>query len=863
MRQEEEAREATRQSRKLNFLITQTELYSHFVGSKMGMEMEMEMGGGGVNTNKHKKKVGGLQQQQSQQQQQQHYQEEEEEEEEEGEKVDDDLDFLNDSDEKIQERARRQAQDALEKQLEKTREFDTDSKRHKTASQEVELKQAVENLNFQEPSMLGEETVHISQPKMLMCKLKEYQLKGLNWLVNLYEQGINGILADEMGLGKTVQSISLMAYLVEKYGIWGPFMVVVPATTLHNWQQEISRFVPDVKILPYWGTQRDRKILRKSFWDVKKLGRRDSPFHVLITSYQLVVSDETVLNRVKWQYMVLDEAQAIKSSASTRWKVLLQFKCRNRLLLTGTPIQNSMQELWALLHFIMPSLFDSHEEFSEWFSKDIESHAETNSMLNFRQLQRLHMILKPFMLRRTKKHVQNELGEKIEHLVYCNLTHKQTEMYKGLMRRISVDDLLTRLNNNNYKSSKESDESLMNLVMQFRKVCNHPELFERGEIESPYALVNHSYAPLNRPESNWLYQKSSKPVLGLYLPNLISVTLAYQFKRARLFVDRFLSQSQSQSQSLSIFNNSYYSPYYTNLDLETQALSNLRLLLSVTSDLYQYSDLKSLNPMYKPSVIAPTPSLVTFTANPVLTNYNDNDNYNYNDNYINNAISTGCIKSTLKQQLHDMYHHTNFPNSFLTKGSSLVWTPSSEKLILHAGKMKVLDPLLSQLKADGHRVLIYFQMTRMIDLMEEYLAYRQYTYLRLDGSSKISDRNSMVMDWQTRPDIFIFLLSTRAGGLGINLTAADTVIFYDSDWNPTVDQQAMDRAHRLGQTKQVTVYRLITQGTIELRILERARQKDNIHKLVISAHKNNQLVSPNDNSESSSTSTNNNNNNNN
>ncbi|KAJ2793903.1 putative DNA helicase ino80 [Coemansia guatemalensis] len=147
--------------------------------------------------------------------------------------------------------------------------------------------------------------------------------------------------------------------------------------------------------------------------------------------------------------------------------------------------------------------------------------------------------------------------------------------------------------------------------------------------------------------------------------------------------------------------------------------------------------------------------------------------------------------------------------------------------------MAVLDKLLMKLKLGGHRVLLYFQMTKMIDLFEDYLAYRKYSYLRLDGSSKISDRRDMVMDWQTRDDIFIFLLTTRAGGLGINLTAADTVIFFESDWNPTVDSQAMDRAHRLGQTKQVMVYRLITRGTIEERILQRAKQKDEIHRIVI------------------------------
>jgi DNA helicase INO80 len=160
--------------------------------------------------------------------------------------------------------------------------------------------------------------------------------------------------------------------------------------------------------------------------------------------------------------------------------------------------------------------------------------------------------------------------------------------------------------------------------------------------------------------------------------------------------------------------------------------------------------------------------------------------------------------------------------------------PSMRKFVSDCGKLAKLDQLLRELKENGHRVLLYFQMTRMIDLMEEYLTYRNYKYCRLDGSTKLEDRRDTVADFQTRPEIFVFLLSTRAGGLGINLTSADTVIFYDSDWNPTIDSQAMDRAHRLGQTKQVTVYRMITRGTIEERIRKRALQKEEVQRVVIS-----------------------------
>ncbi|GMF00899.1 unnamed protein product [Ambrosiozyma monospora] len=261
------------------------------------------------------------------------------------------LDFDQD-DEALQKTAAANAQSALMDAQQKAKDFNSGVK---VIDEDGEM-------NFQNPSSIGD--MNISQPKLLNCTLKEYQLKGLNWLANLYEQGINGILADEMGLGKTVQSISVLAYLAETHNIWGPFLVVTPASTLHNWHQEIQKFVPDLRVLPYWGNSKDRKIMRKS-WDRKSIVyNKNHEYHVVVTSYQLAVADAQYFQKMKWQYMILDEAQAIKSSQSARWKSLLSFSCRNRLLLTGTPIQNSMQELWALLHFIMPSLFDSHDEFN-------------------------------------------------------------------------------------------------------------------------------------------------------------------------------------------------------------------------------------------------------------------------------------------------------------------------------------------------------------------------------------------------------------------------------------------------------------------------------------------------------------------
>ncbi|CAJ0906124.1 12114_t:CDS:2, partial [Entrophospora sp. SA101] len=430
-----------------------------------------------------------------------------------------DINFDNEDESSLKMKALASAQNALAQVKQHTQNFDNNRITNRSTDMTVSNAD-LDNMNFQNPSSMPS-MAEIKQPNLLQnCTLKEYQLKGLNWLANLYEQGINGILADEMGLGKTVQSISLMAYLAESQNIWGPFVVVAPSSTLHNWEQEIARFVPDFKILPYWGKSDTRKVLRKTLNKRNIIFNKDASFHVVITSYQLVVQDKSYFEKTKWQYMILDEAQAIKSSSSARWKTLLGFQCRNRLLLTGTPIQNSMQELWALLHFIMPTLFDSHQEFSEWFSKDIESHAENKGSLNEFQLKRLHMILKPFMLRRVKKTVQNELGEKIEKDVFCTLTARQRMLYRGLREKISISELLEHAVT--LSENDTSVDSLMNLVMQFRKVCNHPELFERADVTAPYSFCSYSNTCMISREGDKLYLPySTKNLITYRLPKLV------------------------------------------------------------------------------------------------------------------------------------------------------------------------------------------------------------------------------------------------------------------------------------------------------------------------------------------------------
>lgn len=876
-------REANRQKRKLNFLISQTELYSHFIGRKIKTD-EVERSTDSVDvavslqtpqTNAPSislpedfSKVGA--------------------------KVTnfEDLDFDAEDETVLKQAAMANAQNAVQEAQDKARAFNGEDNQIQAQFDEGEM-------NFQNPTSLGD--VDVSQPKMLTTQLKEYQLKGLNWLVNLYEQGINGILADEMGLGKTVQSISVMGYLAEKHNIWGPFLVIAPSSTLHNWQQEITRFVPDIKCLPYWGNAKDRKVLRK-FWDRKHITyTKDSPFHVLITSYQLVVQDTQYFQKIRWQYMILDEAQAIKSSQSSRWKSLLGFHCRNRLLLTGTPIQNNMQELWALLHFIMPSLFDSHDEFSDWFSKDIESHAQSNTKLNEDQLKRLHMILKPFMLRRIKKHVQKELGDKIEEDIFCDLTYRQRAYYTNLRNRISIMDLIEKA----AIGDDQDTATLMNLVMQFRKVCNHPDLFERAETTSPLSLAHFAEtASFLREGNNVNVGYSTRNLIEYDLPRLLCspeacLEVAGPGNDKAGFKARTLSQLMNiwtpENIQKSTPNNDAFSwlrfadtspgeaydashkgiierafrlkgkiprlgrfsvvydesedyafvPVHSMFNIvdcnDRQALANstsgnvMADLLNISKGSFEEQGLHVIEQCARPGASAPPIEIACSNQGARIDKENTIFNmplrkalYGLSEKdeaallEANTDPSAFPICSMLPQPLSQKARYTN------------IKVPSMRRFVTDSGKLAKLDQLLRELKNGGHRVLLYFQMTKMIDLMEEYLTYRNYKYLRLDGSTKLEDRRDTVHDFQTRPEIFIFLLSTRAGGLGINLTAADTVIFYDSDWNPTIDSQAMDRAHRLGQTKQVTVYRMITRGTIEERIRKRALQKEEVQRVVIS-----------------------------
>ena len=462
--------------------------------------------------------------------------------------------------------------------------------------------------------------------------MKDYQIQGLNWLISLYHNGINGILADEMGLGKTLQTVSFLGYLKYYCDTPGRHLIVVPKSTLDNWAREFDKWVPGFEILTLQGSKEERHAMIQD----RVLPQK---FDVLITTYEMCLREKPALQKLAWEYIVIDEAHRIKNVDSSLSQIVRSFTSRGRLLITGTPLQNNLMELWSLLNFLLPDVFSSADDFEAWFQGKGSGEDEGADDAHGSIVQQLHKVLRPFLLRRVKADVEQSLLPKKETNVFVGLTDMQRKWYKSLLEK-DIDAV------NGALSKKEGKTRLLNIVMQLRKCCNHPYLFDGAEPGPPYTTDEH--------------------------------------------------------------------------------------------------------------------------------------------------------------------------------------------LVYNSGKMDILDKLLKKMRERGSRVLIFCQMSRMLDILEDYCLFREFPYCRIDGSSVHEDRIAAI-DEYNRPgsDKFVFLLTTRAGGLGINLTSADVVVLFDSDWNPQADLQAMDRAHRIGQKKQVYVYRLVTDHSIEERILERAAQKLRLDQLVI------------------------------
>ncbi|KAK4701965.1 ATP-dependent DNA helicase, partial [Phenoliferia sp. Uapishka_3] len=539
--------------------------------------------------------------------------------------------------------------------------------------------------------------------------------------------------SSEMGLGKTLQTIAFIAWLWENQ-VYGPFIIVVPLSVLDNWISEFRRFTPSLPLLRYYGP--DRALLRKDIYmDANGRATIDTP--IILTTYQIVMNDRAFLSKFTYKWLVVDEAHRLKNMDSRLIRELKMFTSEHRLLLTGTPLQNNLVELFSLLSFVLPEIFTDVDLFKNLF--DFESAnglgADTAAKAGFIASQ-LHEILKPFMLRRLKKDVETSLPMKKEYVLYAPMTAEQKKLSDHVLNGKIRDLLIAK------------------------------ETAAPGEVVAV-------------PE----------PVVQVIEEGTISARIAGK-KGGRKSVRRDYSEIVDDEAYFAAVENGD-----DGMDAATAAEVGLAHAKRIATT--------RVNNMYD------LPQ--TLFANAVA------------DLDPNRTLQNACMqlrKSALHPFLFD---------------AEMEWDVDDKRLLESSGKMLLLNRLLGGLFEGGHKVLIFSQFTKMLDIIHDW-AYDQkkWDLCRIDGNTKIDERRTL-MEKFNAPDgtCKLFLLSTRAGGVGINLVAADTVIFFDSDWNPQQDLQAMDRAHRIGQTKPVLVFRLVTENSIEGKILERAGSKRKLEKLVI------------------------------
>ncbi|KAH9972417.1 SNF2 family N-terminal domain-containing protein [Lactifluus volemus] len=526
------------------------------------------------------------------------------------------------------------------------------------------------------------------QPKSLSkhVQLKGYQLLGVNWLRLLYKKGRSCILADEMGLGKTVQVISFFAHLRES-GKKGPHLVVVPSSTLENWVREFAHFAPSIAVQTYYGGKDDRPFLRQTL--LETLRSRSAPWEVLITTYNLATGDDRdrkFLRKIDWDTCVFDEGHVLKNFDSQRYQALMRNKSRWRLLLTGTPLQNNLQELVSLMNFILPDLLeDSLEALRAVFKAKGDSKV---TLLAQERVSRAKKMMTPFVLRRRKDQVLKELPKKIERIEWCDMTTQQRTIY---------DEALNR-----------SRKTIFDL---------ESEASTPGT-ETP---VNGQAKPLKKPKVPRTKDK-------LYLENSSNVLM--DLRKAASHPMLFRTR-------------------YTDKTLD-----------AVTKVLLKEADFKK----------------------------------------------RGAVAQYVKEDMEVMTDAELqvFLGSYLSTRKFL----QDENCYLEAGKIQTLLRLLKEYQADGRRMLIFSQFTQILDILQAIFKMQKINYLLLTGATAVDVRQSLVDEFNEDESIPCFLLSTKAGGMGINLTSASVVILFDQDFNPHNDKQAQDRAYRIGQKRDVEVTKL-------------------------------------------------------
>ena len=707
--------------------------------------------------------------------------------------------------------------------------------------------------------------IHTEVPSLLRGDLREYQHYGLDWLASLYANNTNGILADEMGLGKTIQTIALLAHLAVDRAVWGPHLVVVPTSVILNWEMEFKKWCPGFKILTYYGSIEERKRKRQGWLD-------NDRWNVCITSYQLVLQDEMAFKRRTWHYLILDEAHSIKNFQTQRWQKLLGFKTHARLLLTGTPLQNNLTELWSLMFFLMPRGFDQESGFAgleEWLNATrrpadqiLEQGRELLDPQAQKTVSKLHEVLRPYLLRRLKADVEKQMPAKHEHVVHCRLSKRQRQLYDGFMARADTKKTLA---SGNYMS-------IINCLMSLRKVCNHPDLFETRQIVTSFAMsksVVADYEIKNLLVKKRLMDEDNSKKLDLDFLNLKlyahedkSATYAVRCqdlsasKKLEDLIERETHLLKPRSQ----FDGTSIGAIYTYMvaEAERSKVDALRMSAYATKfktarrPLYGSGLTSKLSLSLDDRFFCEAPPRRALTCewylkksdllrNAVLTL---NERSLAMDTIIrkfscitpavvSNDTATLALGSHVSSEIQHLGQRQSYDPYHEARMCLSIAFPDKRLLQFDCGKLQRLDKLLRELQAGGHRALIFTQMTKVLDILEQFLNIHGHRYLRLDGATKIEQRQMLTDQFNNDPRILVFILSSRSGGLGINLTGADTVIFYDLDWNPAMDKQCQDRCHRIGQTRDVHIYRFVSEHTIEANILRKSNQKRLLDDVII------------------------------
>lgn len=739
-----------------------------------------------------------------------------------------------------------------------------------------------------------------TQPRLVSgCSMKDYQLDGLEWLVSLYENGLNGILADEMGLGKTLQCISLMCYLLE-HKVRDPFLVVAPLSTVENWCREFSRFAPNVKVLKYVGPKEERAKIK-----LGKSIRRT----VVVTSYEVVMKDFRRFGRQNWSYLTVDEGHRLKNFECQLIRHLKRLNTANRLLLTGTPLQNNLNELWSLLNFILPDIFHDLDLFASWFDFDaIGDDAAAAPVLKSDMQQKLvsslHSILKPFLLRRLKKDVVQTLPPKKEYILYADLTPLQRVVYAGAAKG-------------------NLPETILEVYAKEYFLHHHPELFSKKDHLRLISEWLNDTIDVDAPEED---------------PRLL------RRRRNQRYSSKTISFIQGSGDGLGESDNEFSDPgpssppsppsessldhrardLEKSLQMEIDGIDDFEMSLQRELDgaiaaagpgaemgPNEPNEANEVNPPNQPNpanpanpenpenpenqVDQPENDLKADKPNGIKKKSNLNvkteePNLNVEIGKPNLNVETGKPNlnveaeieevqsspeptspetpeaevieiiddedlteeerrkaifdveiSNLKQQVkYSALHNVVMQLRKVCGSHYTFYNPCNDEdgdealaklLIRHSSKLAMLMQLLRRLVKENHKVLVFSQFTLMLNLIAVLLDQEQFSFSQLDGTYSQSEREEQVQAFFAKNDVF--LLSTRAGGLGLNLAAADTVILFDNDWNPQMDLQAIDRAHRIGQIRPVKVFRLVVRNTVEELLVMRSFSKRLLERMVI------------------------------